>query len=158
MRALLQRVTHAEVAVEGQTVGRCGRGFLILLGVGPDDTEDDAARLWNKIHKLRVFDDDAGKMNLALDAVEGEVLVVSQFTLYADCRRGNRPSFTAAAPPELGKRLYEHFCELAEADLGARHVGCGIFAAEMQVSLVNDGPITIWLDTDEMTRPRASGR
>lgn len=156
MRALLQRVTHAEVAVEGETVGTCGRGFLILLGVGPDDTERDVERLWHKIRKLRVFDDEAGKMNLALDAVGGEVLVVSQFTLYADCRRGNRPSFTAAAPPDLGRRLYTAFCELATADLGAAHVGHGIFGADMQVSLVNDGPITIWLDTEEMVRSRRS--
>ena len=97
MRALLQRVTHAEVEVDGKLVGKCGRGFLVLLGVGPEDTEVDAQRLWDKIHKLRVFDDEDGKMNLALDAVGGELLVVSQFTLYADCRRGNRPSFTAAA-------------------------------------------------------------
>ena len=155
MRALVQRVSHAEVAVAGETVGRCGRGFLILLGVGPDDTPETAERLWPKIHKLRVFDDEAGKMNLALDSVEGEVLVVSQFTLYADCRRGNRPSFTSAAPPELGDALYRRFCELAEADLGRARVGRGIFGADMQVSLTNDGPITVWLDTDELSRPRS---
>ena len=155
MRALVQRVSHAEVAVAGETVGRCGRGFLILLGVGPDDTPETAERLWTKIHKLRVFDDEAGKMNLALDSVEGEVLVVSQFTLYADCRRGNRPSFTSAAPPELGDALYRRFCELAEADLGRARVGRGIFGADMQVSLTNDGPITVRLDTDELMRSRS---
>jgi D-tyrosyl-tRNA(Tyr) deacylase len=128
----------------------------VLLGVGPDDTEETAKRLWDKIFRLRVFDDADGKMNLSLAQVDGEVLVVSQFTLFADCRRGNRPSFTAAAPPELGRSLYERFCELAEKDV--RHVGRGVFGAEMQVSLVNDGPITIWLDTDDLLKPRRGQR
>lgn len=152
MRACVQRVGKASVTVGGTVCGSCGKGFLVLLGVGPDDTEEAARRLWDKIFRLRVFDDADGKMNLSLDQVGGEVLVVSQFTLFADCRRGNRPSFTAAAPPELGRSLYEYFCELAEKDV--RHVGCGIFGAEMQVSLVNDGPITIWLDTDDLLKPR----
>lgn len=142
--------------MDDKIVGRCGRGFLVLLGVGPDDTPDEAALLWKKIFGLRVFDDGDGKMNLSIDDVAGEVLVVSQFTLYADCRKGRRPSFTKAAPPAIGDELYQHFCKLAERDLGAEHVGRGIFGAEMQVSLTNDGPITIWLDTDELTRPRRS--
>lgn len=150
MRALLQRVTHAQVTVDGEVVGSCGRGFLVLLGVGPDDDEASCERLWKKVRGMRVFDDEAGKMNLALGDVGGELLVVSQFTLYADCRRGNRPSFTGAAEPALANRLYERFCELAERDVA--HVGRGVFAAEMQVELVNDGPITIWLDTDELGR------
>ncbi len=152
MRACVQRVSSASVSVDGGVTGSCGRGFLVLLGVGPGDDEQTARRLWEKIFRLRVFDDRDGKMNLSLAQVDGEVLVVSQFTLYADCRRGRRPSFTDAAPPELGERLYRRFLELAAKDV--RHVGHGVFGADMQVSLVNDGPITIWLDTDELSRPR----
>lgn len=151
MRALVQRVSSASVVVEGEVVGRCGLGFLVLLGVGPEDSEEQAAKLWNKIRALRVFEDDAGKMNRSLLDVQGEVLVISQFTLFADCRRGNRPSFVKAAGPELGSHLYDHFCDLAAADVPC---GRGVFGAHMQVSLVNDGPVTIWLDTDELTRPK----
>lgn len=151
MRALVQRVSQASVTVEGSVTGSCGRGFLILLGVGPSDDEACACKLWDKIVRLRVFEDEDGKMNRSLADIGGEVLVVSQFTLYADCRRGNRPSFTGAASPELGERLYEHFCELAEADAPC---GRGVFGADMQVALVNDGPVTIWLDTDELSRSR----
>lgn len=107
MRALVQRVTHAEVAVGGQEVGHCGRGWLVLLGVGPGDTKDSARRLWEKVRDLRAFDDGEGKMNLSLVDVEGEVLVVSQFTLYADVRHGRRPSFTGAASPDVAEPLYE---------------------------------------------------
>lgn len=144
MRAVIQRVSSAQVEVEGSVVGSCERGFLILLGVGHDDTPEIAQRLWNKIFRLRIFADDAGKTNLSLADVHGDVLVISQFTLYADCRRGNRPSFTDAAPATLGNELYEHFCSLAEADIP--HVGRGVFGADMQVSLVNDGPFTVWLE------------
>jgi D-tyrosyl-tRNA(Tyr) deacylase len=154
MRAVLQRVSQASVTVDGDVVGRCGKGFLVLLGVSPTDTEAEAERLWTKISRLRVFDDDEGKMNLSLSDVGGEVLVVSQFTLFADTRKGNRPSFVGAARPEIAIPLYERFCALAAADVA--HVGRGIFGAEMQVALVNDGPITIWLDTDELARPRRS--
>lgn len=150
MRALIQRVASASVEVEGEIVGACGRGLLVLLGVGPCDDEATAAKLWHKVSGLRIFDDEAGKMNLSLATVGGEVLVVSQFTLYADCRRGMRPSFTDAAEPTKANALYEHFCALAERD--CTHVGRGVFGAEMQVSLVNDGPITIWLDTDNFGR------
>lgn len=152
MRAVLQRVSNASVLVDGQEVGSCKNGYLVLLGVAPSDTPAEAQRLWNKIRALRVFEDAEGKMNLSLVDVDGEVLVVSQFTLYADARRGNRPSFTGAARPELAIPLYEHFCSLAEQDL--RHVGRGVFGAHMEVSLVNDGPVTIWLDTDELSRPK----
>ena len=152
MRALIQRVREARVIVDGGEVGSCGLGFLILLGVGQDDTEQEAARLWQKISHLRIFADEQGKTNLSLADVDGEVLVVSQFTLYADCKKGNRPSFVHAAPPQLGESLYEHFCSLAQQDV--RHVGKGIFGADMQVELVNDGPFTVWLDTNELTRPR----
>lgn len=146
MRALVQRVSEARVTVDGEVVGSCGAGLLILLGVGANDTANNAQRLWNKIHRLRIFADDAGKTNLSLGDVGGEVLVVSQFTLYADCRRGNRPSFTDAAPADKGNELYELFCSLAEKDVA--HVGRGIFGADMQVALVNDGPFTVWLDTE----------
>ena len=154
MRAVLQRVRHAQVTVEGEVVGSCGFGLLILLGVGTQDTPAEAERLWNKVFKLRIFEDEAGKTNLSLADVGGEVLVVSQFTLYADARRGNRPSFTAAAGPELGNELYERFCELAERDVS--HVGRGVFGAMMEVSLVNDGPFTVILDTDDLKRPKRS--
>ena len=150
MRALIQRVNEAQVQVDGKVVGSCGRGLLVLLGVGADDDEATAEKLWHKARDLRIFDDEAGKTNLSLADVRGEVLVVSQFTLYADCRRGRRPSFTAAGAPELGRALYERFCELAEHDLGAARVGRGVFGANMQVELVNDGPFTIWLNTNEL--------
>ena len=151
MRAVVQRVSEASVSVDGEVTGSCQRGFLVLLGVGPTDDEACARKLWDKIVRLRVFEDENGKMNRSLADIGGSVLVVSQFTLYADCRRGNRPSFTDAAAPELGNRLYEHFCELAAADVPC---GRGVFGADMQVSLVNDGPVTIWLDTEELSRSR----
>ena len=148
MRAVLTRVLSASVTIDGQVVGKIGRGFLILLGVGPNDTEKECRYLAEKALSLRVFEDENGKMNLGLDAIGGEVLVVSQFTLYANCRRGNRPSFTDAAKPALANELYERFCELAKKDV--RRVGRGVFAADMKVELLNDGPVTIWLDTDEL--------
>ncbi len=147
MRAVIQRVSRAQVSVDDEVVGSCGRGYLILLGVGAGDTEDDVERLWRKIFKMRIMSDEDGKTNLSLADVDGGVLVVSQFTLYADTRKGNRPSFTDAAPPSLAIPLYERFCELAEADLGSERVGRGIFGADMQVELVNDGPFTITLET-----------
>ena len=150
MRALIQRMRHASVTVDGEVTGSCGKGLLVLLGVGHEDDEALAEKLWNKILGLRIFEDEAGKTNLSLADVGGEALVVSQFTLYANCRRGRRPSFTAAAAPAQANALYERFCELAEADLGAEHVGRGVFGAMMEVSLVNDGPFTIWLDTAEL--------
>ena len=150
MRALIQRVRHASVTVDSEVTGSCGKGLLVLLGVGHEDDEALAEKLWNKILGLRIFEDEAGKTNLSLADVGGEALVVSQFTLYANCRRGRRPSFTDAAAPAQANALYERFCELAEADLGAEHVGRGVFGAMMEVSLVNDGPFTIWLDTTEL--------
>ena len=150
MRALVQRVTRAECLVDGVVTGSCGVGLLILLGVGADDDAALCERLWNKVRDLRIFADEAGKTNLALRDVGGGVLVVSQFTLYADCRRGHRPGFTGAARPELAVPLYERFCELAERDLGAERVGRGVFGADMAVTLTNDGPFTVWLDTAEL--------
>jgi D-tyrosyl-tRNA(Tyr) deacylase len=139
------------VTVAGKVVGEINAGFLVLLGVKRGDTVDDAAYLARKIARLRIFNDDAGKMNLALEAVGGAVLAVSQFTLYADTRGGNRPSFIDAAAPDDGKRLYETFCERLR-DEGVE-VARGIFQADMKVSLVNDGPVTILIDSSERIRP-----
>lgn len=150
MRALIQRVERAQVEVDGVTVGSCGPGYLILLGVALGDDEALAERLWRKVAALRICADEAGKTNRSLADTGGSVLVVSQFTLYADARRGNRPSFAGAAAPALAEHLYERFCELAEAELGPGRVGRGVFGADMRVSLVNDGPFTVMLDTDEL--------
>ncbi len=146
MRAVLTRVKSASVAIDGKTVGSIEKGFLILLGVGPEDTEAKCRYLAEKALGLRIFEDENGKMNLGLSDVAGEVLVVSQFTLYGNCRKGRRPSFTEAASPELGNRLYEQFLKDCE-ELGypPQH---GVFGADMQVSSVNDGPVTLILDTD----------
>ncbi|HVA69379.1 MAG TPA: D-aminoacyl-tRNA deacylase [Candidatus Binataceae bacterium] len=144
MRAIVQRVSGAEVTVGGAATGRIGRGFVVLLGVARGDTEEDAAYIADRIIGLRVFADAAGKMNLALGAVGGELMVVSQFTLIADTRQ-RRPSFIEAAPPELAVALYEHFISLARAS-GVR-VETGEFGAHMEVALVNDGPVTIILDS-----------
>ena len=148
MRALIQRVTQASVTVEGEVVGSIGKGYLILLGVGHGDTEEQADKLWSKISKMRIFEDENGKTNLSLADVEGEVLVVSQFTLYANCKKGNRPSFTDAGAPDEANRLYEYFAGLVRRDLG--HVETGSFGAMMEVALVNDGPFTVWMDTDTL--------
>lgn len=150
MRAVIQRVESASVEVEGEVVGSCGVGYLVLLGVGHTDTRTEADKLWHKIFNMRIFSDEAGKTNRSLTDVGGGVLIVSQFTLFADCRRGNRPSFTDAAGAALATELYEYLCELAERDLGADRVGRGIFGADMRVSLVNDGPFTVVLDTDTL--------
>ena len=148
MRALLQRVTHASVTVDEQIAGQIGLGLLVLLGVGQDDSEVQVKTLADKIVHMRIFGDDEGKMNRSLLDIGGEVLVVSQFTLYADIRRGRRPSFTNAAPPSLAEPLVERFKD-AVAAYGLR-VADGIFGAHMQVELVNDGPVTIWMDSEEL--------
>lgn len=145
MRAVVQRVLQASVAVDSVIVGEIGRGFLILLGIAHDDGEDEAQYLARKIAGLRLFEDDAGKMNLALSEIGGSVLAVSQFTLYADVRKGRRPSFTDAAGPTLAEPLYQRFCEFLRAEGIA--VEKGVFQAHMAVALVNDGPVTLWLDT-----------
>ena len=152
MRAIIQRVSNANVSIGGAVVGSCGTGFLILLGVAQDDTEDEVERLWQKIFKLRIFPDCDKPTGASLADIGGEALIISQFTLYADCRKGNRPSFTQAGDPEKSNQLYELFVARAKEDL--RHVDSGVFGADMQVSLVNDGPFTIALDTDELKRPR----
>ena len=147
-RAVIQRVTSASVSIEGSVVGEIEKGFLILLGVGQDDNEPEVERLWSKIFKMRIFDDAEGKTNLSLADVSGSILVVSQFTLYANCKRGNRPSFTEAGAPDKAERLYEAFVERAKRDVN--RVETGRFGADMNVSLVNDGPFTIILDTDRL--------
>jgi len=150
MRAVIQRVSEASVTVEGEQVAQIGRGFLILLGVSHSDGEAEAAYLARKIAGLRLFEDAEGKTNLGLSDVGGEALAVSQFTLYADARKGRRPSFTDAARPEQAQPLYRRFCELLAAE--GIPVQRGIFQAHMQVALVNDGPVTLWLDTAQMMR------
>jgi D-tyrosyl-tRNA(Tyr) deacylase len=147
VRALLQRTTGATVRVDGEVVGEIGPGLVILLGVGPADTEAVSDDLARKAAELRIFRDDEGRTNRSLLDVRGAALVVSQFTLFADTRRGRRPGFTAAAPPELAERLYLRFADSLAA-FGVV-VATGRFGAEMEVELVNDGPFTIWLDTDE---------
>ncbi|MBL9122272.1 MAG: D-tyrosyl-tRNA(Tyr) deacylase [Planctomycetaceae bacterium] len=145
MRACVQRVSRAQVAVSGEITGQIERGLVVLLGVATDDTVEDALLLCDKIVNLRVFDDADGKMNLALPDVAGGLLVVSQFTLLGDCRKGRRPSYVAAAPPELAERLYEAF--VAAAQKTVARVETGRFRQEMQVELVNDGPVTLLLDS-----------
>jgi D-tyrosyl-tRNA(Tyr) deacylase len=148
MRAVVQRVSRGEVRVDGAVTGAVGRGFVVLLGVGVEDREADALALADKVAALRVFEDPAGKMNLALAEVGGGVLVVSQFTLLGDVRKGNRPSFVAAAPPETANALYERFC--AALRQKGLPVATGVFRATMAVELVNDGPVTILLDTTRL--------
>ncbi len=148
VRAVVQRVSRGAVRVEGRATGAVGRGFVVLLGVAREDGEDDARALADKVAALRVFEDAAGKMNLALAEVGGGVLVISQFTLLGDARKGNRPSFVEAAPPERANALYESFCAaLREKGLP---VGTGVFRATMEVELVNDGPVTILLDSRKL--------
>jgi D-tyrosyl-tRNA(Tyr) deacylase len=150
MRAVVQRVTQANVSVDGQVVGAIDQGFLIFLGITHADGEDEARYLARKIAGLRLFEDEAGKMNLALAEVAGAALVISQFTLYGDARKGRRPSFTDAAAPGDAGVLYQRFCTLLAAE--GVPVAQGVFQADMAVALVNDGPVTLWLDTAVMMR------
>jgi len=146
VRAVVQRVSSARVEIDGEVAGSIGRGLLVLLGVGQGDSEKQAHWLADKIAGLRIFEDDAGKMNLSVEEVGGSALVVSQFTLYGDCRKGRRPSFTGAAPPEEADRLYQVFvARLKERGLP---VSTGVFQAMMQVHLVNDGPVTVVVETE----------
>lgn len=151
MKAVIQRVSHASVRVEGHTVSEIGRGMLVLLGITTEDTEQMIPILADKVRKMRFFDDADHKMNLSLGDVNGEMMVVSQFTLMADCRKGNRPSFMDAAPPEKADDYYQKFIRYLR-DCGVS-VQTGVFQAMMEVDLVNDGPVTILLDTDILIRP-----
>jgi len=149
MRAVFQRVAEASVSVEGATVGRIGPGWLVLLGVARDDGDEDAVWMAGKLLNLRAFEDEQGKMNRSVRDVQGGVLVVSQFTLLADCRAGRRPSFTAAAEPALAERLYKRFTDLLLPS--GLEIASGVFGAMMKVALVNDGPVTFLLDSRKPT-------
>ena len=144
MRIVLQRVTSASVTVDGNITGSIGKGYLVLLGVGQGDTEEDCRRLADKIINLRIFSDENDKINLSLSDVEGSLLIVSQFTLYADCRKGNRPNFIQAGKPDEAERLYDYFAEYCRSK--GKHVETGIFGADMKVELLNDGPVTILME------------
>ena len=148
MKFVIQRVTHAEVAVEGEVIGKIGKGFMVLIGVAQDDTRVIADKMVKKLTGLRIFEDENGKTNLALKDVDGELLLISQFTLYANCRKGNRPSFIEAGAPDEANKLYEYI--ISEAGKQVPVVEHGIFGADMKVSLLNDGPFTIVLDSEQI--------
>ena len=152
MKAVLQRVKNASVTVDGEVVGQCGEGLMILLGVAQGDTEEDASLLATKICNLRIFNDENDKMNLSVKNIDGEALIISQFTLMANYRHGNRPDYLESAPPAEANRLYEYFASLMESEL--RHVGRGIFGAHMYVSLVNNGPVTIVMDSEVLKKKK----
>ncbi len=145
MKLVIQRVKEASVVVEGRTTGSINQGLLVLLGVGSEDTKEMVDKYVDKLVKLRIFADSEGKTNLSVQDVQGEILVVSQFTLYADCKKGNRPSFIGAGSPQLGNELYEYFCQKVKEKMGSVQVG--EFGADMKVSLINDGPFTIVWDS-----------
>lgn len=148
MKFVLQRVLDAQVEVDGKVVGKIGKGYLLLVGVTQDDTKEIADKMIEKVSRLRIFEDENGKINLSIDQVGGEILVISQFTLCADCRKGNRPSFVNAGNPEMAESLYEHI--LTRCSELFKNTQKGIFGAEMKVSLVNDGPFTLVLDSNEI--------
>ena len=149
MRVVVQRCSRAQVCIDGISVGQIDKGFMLLVGVTDTDTRSDADLLAKKIAQLRVFEDAAGKMNLALSDVSGAILSISQFTLFADCRKGNRPSFIRAARPEIAEPLYNYFNDVLRKQYNI-HVETGRFGADMKVDFINDGPVTILLDTDEL--------
>ena len=149
MRFVIQCVSSAKVDVDDKTIGSIGKGFLVLVGVSDDDDEKTADAMVKKMLGLRVFEDSEGKTNLNLETVGGNLLIISQFTLYADCRKGNRPSFIKAAKPDTANELYEYYCKCLGAN-GIGNVQKGVFGADMQVEIHNDGPVTIILDTDEL--------
>jgi D-aminoacyl-tRNA deacylase len=146
MRAAIQRVSEAAVTVDGRTVASIGAGLLVLCGVSPSDSDAEAAWLAHKIVALRIFDDDAGVMNRSVHDIGGEVLAVSQFTLHASTRKGARPSYSGAAPPDIARPLFDRFVAALERELG-RAVPTGVFGAHMRVALINDGPVTLWIDS-----------
>ncbi|NLN93733.1 MAG: D-tyrosyl-tRNA(Tyr) deacylase [Candidatus Hydrogenedens sp.] len=149
MRAVIQRVTEAKVSIEGDVSGEIRSGLLVLLGVDVEDTEKDASLMADKIASLRIFNDENGKMNLSIKEVEGEILLISQFTLHGDCRKGRRPSFIKAAQPDQAIPLYEKVCFLLKNTYGI-HTETGVFGAQMAVSLVNEGPVTLLIDTKKL--------
>jgi len=148
MKLVIQRVIHASCSIDNKIVGKCEKGYMILVGIGLDDNKDIVQKLASKVNKLRIFEDDAGKMNLSIKDVNGSILSISQFTLYADCKGGNRPSFVNAGKPFIAKELYLYFNEcLRKEDI---HVEEGIFGADMKIDLLNDGPVTIIMDSKEL--------
>ena len=151
---VVQRCSRAEVRINDAVVGKINKGFLLLVGIADTDTQAEADLLAKKIAQLRVFEDPAGKMNLAIDDINGDILSISQFTLYADCRKGNRPSFIRAARPEIASPLYDYFNDVLRSQYGL-HVETGCFGADMKVDLINDGPVTIILDSEAMIAPRS---
>lgn len=154
MRCIIQRVAHASVTIDGEVRGSIGQGFLVLFGAGEGDTPAQVELLAKKTAGMRIFCDEAGKMNLSLADIGGAVLVISQFTLYADCRRGNRPSFTGAAAPDNANALYEYYVKLLREEYHIPDVQTGEFGAHMKVELLNDGPVTIILDSEDLERSR----
>ena len=150
MKLVIQRVQEASVSVDQKVVGKLGHGFMVLLGVSQTDTEEIADKMFQKLLKLRIFEDENGKTNLDIKSVNGELLIISQFTLYADCRHGNRPSFIGAGTPDQANALYEYFLSQCRKEIPV--VEQGIFGAHMMVSLINDGPFTIVLDSDEIIK------
>lgn len=148
MIAVIQRVKNASVSIDGILNGACNEGLMILLGVAKDDVEEDARLLATKISKLRIFCDENGKMNLSVKDIDGEALIVSQFTLLANYKKGNRPDYFGAGSPDHANKLYEYFVELMRAEV--KHVGTGQFGADMQVSILNDGPVTIVMDSNQL--------
>ncbi len=148
MRFVIQRVSHASVAVDGKTIGRIEKGFLVLIGVSGEDSRETADKMMRKLLNMRIFEDEEGKTNLALKDVDGQLLMISQFTLYANCKKGNRPSFIEAGAPDMANELYEYCVELAKQ--AGFYTQTGSFGADMKVELLNDGPFTIILDSDQL--------
>lgn len=155
MIAVIQRVTRAEVQIDGVSVGQCGKGFLVLLGVAAGDTREDADAIIKKIPSLRIFCNDEGKMNLSLTDIGGEILAISNFTLLGNCRRGNRPDFMGAEKPEAASEMYDYFVSKLKESIP--HVATGVFGADMKVDILNDGPVTIILDSNALRAPRSGG-
>mgnify|MGYP000917921253 CR=1 FL=1 len=148
MKFVIQRVTHADVKVDGETIGEIGKGFMVLIGVADSDTKEIADKMIKKMIGLRIFEDEEGKTNLSLDAVGGSLLLISQFTLYANCKKGNRPSFIEAGKPDMANEMYEYIIEKCRESVD--EVQTGEFGADMKVQLLNDGPFTILLDSDQL--------
>ncbi len=148
MRFVVQRVQYSKVTVEDQVIGKINKGYMVLIGISAEDTKEIADKMIRKMINLRIFEDDNGKTNLSLKDVKGGLLLISQFTLYADCKKGNRPSFVKAGPPDMAKELYEYI--IHECKKQVEQVETGSFGADMKVELLNDGPFTIWLDSDEI--------
>lgn len=150
MRLVIQRAKNASCTVDGNVTGSIENGYVVFLGVSDTDTKEVADKMAKKLIGLRIFEDQDGKTNLSIKDVDGELLIISQFTLYADCRKGNRPSFINAGKPDMASEMYDYFCDICEKEV--KKVGRGIFGADMKIQLLNDGPFTIWLDSEDMSR------